>query len=125
MFGHEKFKAYQFAIQFVALASHIIEKLPDGHGKLIDQLRRASFAIVLNIAEGSGKSSLAQRANSYSVARGEAMECAAIMDVLESSRLIHSETREQGKELLKNVVAILSAVIRKKAAGSKTRVGRP
>lgn len=31
MFGHEKFKPYQFSLQFVTLASRIIEKLPDGH----------------------------------------------------------------------------------------------
>ena len=42
MFGHEKFGAYHDSIEFVAFVAELIEKLPDGHGKLIDQFRRAS-----------------------------------------------------------------------------------
>jgi hypothetical protein len=29
--------------------------LPRGNGELVDQFKRASFSIVLNIAEGAGK----------------------------------------------------------------------
>ena len=55
MFGHEKFGAYRYSIEFAALATQIIEILPEGHAKLVDQLRRAAISISLNIAEGSGK----------------------------------------------------------------------
>ena len=46
MFGHEKFGAYKYSIEFASLAAQIIEKLPPGYGKLIDQLRRASVVIL-------------------------------------------------------------------------------
>ena len=110
MFGHEKFKAYQYAIEFVALSAQIIEDLPKGFGKLIDQFRRAAIAVPLNIAEGSGKRTISERNYCYSIARGEAMECAAIVDVLVCLRLINTRQAENGKELLKNVVSILTTV---------------
>ena len=46
------------------------------------------------------------------------MECAAIMDILESVRLIDSNTSGQATELLENIVAIVSTVSRKKAQGT-------
>ena len=82
MFGHEKFGAYKYSIEFASLAAQIIEKLPPEYGKLIDQLRRASISVPLNIAEGSGKTTKAQKYACYAIARGEAMECAAIIYIL-------------------------------------------
>ena len=125
MFGHEKFGAYRFAIEFAAEAARIIEKLPPGYAKLADQLRRASSSVALTIAEGSGKTSRAERNHCYTVARGEAMESAAIVDVLECSHVIESDTARRAKELLENAVAILTSVCRKKAGDHKTQVSRP
>ena len=50
----------------------------------------------------------------YSIARGEAMECAAIMDILLCMRMVDSSTAKQAKDLLENVVAILSSVCKRK-----------
>ncbi|MCG7852655.1 MAG: four helix bundle protein [Methanosarcinaceae archaeon] len=47
-----------------------------------DQLRRASFRIMLNIAEGSSRFSNKDRKNSMVVAKGSAFECAAILEYL-------------------------------------------
>lgn len=113
MFGHEKFKAYSYAIEFVALSAQIIEELPKGFSKLIDQFRRAAIAVPLNIAEGSGKRTVSERNYCYALARGEAMECAAIVDVLTCLKLIDASKAENGKNLLKNVVAILTTVCSK------------
>ena len=114
MFGHEKFGAYRYSIEFAALAAQIIEKLPEGYGKLIDQFRRAAIAIALNIAEGSGKITVSQKHHCYAIARGEAMECAAIMDILECMHMLDSLSAKKAKELLENIVAILSSVCRKR-----------
>ena len=113
MFGQEKFGAYQYSIEFASLAAQIIEKLPRGYAKLVDQFSRATISISLNIAEGSGKNTQSQKHHCYSIARGEAMECAAIMDILACMRMVDSGTVKQAKELLGNVVAILTSVCKK------------
>jgi len=114
MFGHEKFGAYRFAIEFVALANQIIEKLPQGYSKLVDQFRRAAISVPLNIAEGSGKATESQKRQHYAIARGEAMECAAIMDVLLCLGVIECCMAERAKALLEKVVAILTSVCQRR-----------
>ena len=43
------------------MASDLAHRFPRGHGKISDQLTRAAFSIPLNIAEGYGKRSEADR----------------------------------------------------------------
>ena len=54
--------------------------MPRGNSGLSDQLRRASLSTPLNIAEGSGKPTAADRKRFCGIARGSAMECSAILD---------------------------------------------
>jgi len=53
-----------------------------------DQIRRASFSIMLNIAEGSSRFSNKDRKNFMVVARGSAFESAAILEYLKEINLI-------------------------------------
>lgn len=46
-----------------------------------DQLGRASYSIILNIAEGSAKTSNADRKNYFTTARGSLFECVAVLDL--------------------------------------------
>jgi len=114
MFGHEKFGAYRYAIEFVTLVAQIIERLPEGQAKFIDQFRRAAVLVVLNIAEGSGKTTRAQRNHCYAVARGEAMECAAIIDILECMHMLDSTTYLEPRNSLKISWGFLALFRRKR-----------
>ena len=60
---HEKLDVYQCSIEFLALSVQIIETLPRGNSALVDQLKRASWSIPLNIAEGCGKTSSFRQAS--------------------------------------------------------------
>lgn len=53
-----------------------------------DQFGRASFSIILNIAEGSGKFSKPDRKNYFVTSRGSVFECVAILDILSEQGII-------------------------------------
>lgn len=55
-----------------------------------DQLRRASFSIMLNIAEGSGRFTKPDKRNFNVISRGSAFECVAILDYLHDNQVIDS-----------------------------------
>ena len=117
MFTHEKFEAYQLAIQFAQTALELIDRIPSGHSSLKDQFRRAAFSVPLNIAEGTGKNRDADRKRFYAIARGSAMECAAICDIVGLIDQQLLQEVEEGKQKLKSVVNILSTVCSGNAKG--------
>jgi len=54
---HERLDVYHLALDLLVFATGIIEVLPRGRGHLADPFTRASMSVVLNIAEGAGKTS--------------------------------------------------------------------
>src|SRR5687768_9273077 len=108
MLDFERLDAYQSALEFAALSFRIIEALPRGHAELADQLKRATISIPLNIAEGSGKTTSRERARYHAIARGSAMECAAILDVLRLQSLTEPEIGTHAKALSVRIVSMLS-----------------
>ena len=111
MLSFQRLDVYQRAIEFLALATEIVEELPRGHAERADQLIRAAESVVRNIAEGAGRWSDADSSKHYKIARGEAMECAASLDILKLRRLATLQRYERGIELLEGVVAMLTKMI--------------
>jgi four helix bundle protein len=85
----------------------VLETLRRGRGHLCDQLTRASTSIVLNVAEGAGKHSKADKRRYYLWARGSATESAALLDVLLRLELLDEAGHRTGKETLVRVVSML------------------
>lgn len=108
MLAHEKLDVYRCSIEFLALVARILDLIPKGNAFLIDQLKRASLSIPLNIAEGAGKLSAADAGRFYAIARGSAMECGAVIDACRVLKLIDEEIAREGKELLFRIVSMLS-----------------
>lgn len=108
MFGFEKLDVYQLALQFVVQAGRIIQELPKGNAALADQLRRASMSIVLNIAESAGRSTRADGRRHIAIARGSAMECAAILDICRVTELVPTDLMEAPRSMLLRTVQMLS-----------------
>ena len=73
-----------------------------------DQLLRASQSIPLNIAEGNGKASEADRRRFFEIARSSALECAAIQDVLELCDALSRKNNAEAKQFLDRMVAMLT-----------------
>ena len=102
----------QFAVQLLPLAAQVADVLPQRHASLADQLRRASLSIPLNIAEGSGKTTGADQRRFYAMARGSAMECAAIVDACLALNLIAQAQAKEADGLLLSLVRMLSKMCR-------------
>jgi len=111
MLSFQRLDVYQRAIEFLALVGDIAVELPKGHAERSDQLVRATESVVRNIAEGAGRWSEADSAKHYEIARGEAMECAASLDVMTLRRLVVPERYEYGIRLLESVVAMLTKML--------------
>jgi four helix bundle protein len=105
LFDFEKLDCFQVARQFNTLASRLV---PRGHRELRDQLTRAALSISLNVAESAGRRGAAEKAHFVAIARGSAMECAAIVDVLLSSAIAPIGLCREARRLLIRSVQILT-----------------
>ena len=110
MFGFQKLDVYRCAATFLGFASSLAEQIPRGHGDLADQLRRAALSVPLNIAEGSGKGTIEDREarRFYAIARGSALECAAIVDAMEALGFVQVDEASRAHELLERIVSMLT-----------------
>jgi four helix bundle protein len=108
MLSFQRLDVYRRAIEFLSLVYDIVRDLPRGHAERADQLVRAAEAVVRNIAEGSGRWSEADSSKHYKIARGEAMECAASLDVMKLRKLLAEAHYERGIHLLEAALAMLT-----------------
>ena len=112
MLSFQKLDVYRCAIEFLALTAQAAEQIPRGNATLLDQLRRAASSISLNIAEAAGRTGQADAARTYAIARGSAMECAAVLDALLVLKMIDASTKQRGDELLERIVGMLTRLCR-------------
>src|SRR5262245_21879503 len=76
----------RLAVEFQVLAAGLARK--PRLGSLRGQLDRASVSIVLNIAEGAGRTSVPDKSHFFAIARGSATESAAILELLLARGLV-------------------------------------
>ena len=87
MLSHESLDVYQLSLKFHL---GVMTLLPQrGSPMLRDQLERASISIILNIAEGAGRRTVADRRRYFVIAQGSTYECAAILDILRLRQIAH------------------------------------
>jgi four helix bundle protein len=112
MFSFQRLDVYKAAIQFLNISVSTARLVPPGNGDLLDQLRRAALSVPLNIAEGTGRFGR-DAVRFYTIARGSALESAAILDALEALGLVDTPALEGGREMLDRVVAMLTVMTRR------------
>ena len=112
MFGFQRLDAYKAATRFLAVATKLVTKIPRGNADLSEQLGRAALSVPLNIAEGSGKFSR-DAVRFYTIARGSALECAAILDALETIGAVDENDLKDAREILERVVSMLTGLTRR------------
>lgn len=111
MFDFQKLEVYKKSKLFHSSCKKLIQA--NQFDKFVnDQLGRASFSVALNIAEGSGKFSKADRRNYFTTARASVFECIAALDILcDEGKLTQPEFEKFGKRA-DELSRILFAMIR-------------
>ena len=104
----KNFRSYTLAVAFCKRAK--AETLPY---HLKDQLARASSSIVLNLAEGYGRLSRADKKRFYIIAFGSIRECQSIVDI----------GIEEGKEELDSLLDTLAAHVYKLIKSMEVKAG--
>jgi len=101
VFDHEKLDVYRCALELYAKLAPAFTEIPRGHGAIVDQFRRAILSIPLS-----------DRQRFFAIARGSAMECAAILDVCEILEILETDKISCAKQLLLRIVQMLSRLCR-------------
>ena len=101
----ERLDVFHVAVEFQAIAAGFATK---ADAILRDQLLRASVSVVLNLSEGAGRRSRADKARFYSMARGSASESGAILYLLRARGVICEGEYASSRKLIVRIVQMLS-----------------
>ena len=112
MFDFQKLEVYNKAKTFNKTVSILIQN--NSFDRVThDQLRRASFSIMLNIAEGTARLSNRDRRNFFTISRGSVFECAAILEYLTDTGSLEKKEYNIYYQLLEEISKMLFALIKK------------
>src|SRR4051812_45034212 len=103
MLDHAKLDVYQRSLELLDLLDLIQDQMPGGRAHLRDQLDRAGTSVVLNIAEGAGEFSPADKQRFYRMSRRSATETSAILDILQRRKAVDIEMLRSAQELIVRV----------------------
>ena len=111
MFDFQKLLVYTKAKSF---SNEVIVLLSDSSFDkvVIDQFKRASLSIMLNIAEGSSRFSTRDKRHFMVIARGSAFECVAILEFLYETGKIDISTNQRLFNELEEISKMLFALIK-------------
>ena len=121
-FDHERLGVYRLSIAYVAFSYKIATSLGGSNRTARDQWLRAAQSIPLNIAEGNGKTSHKDKNRFFEIARGSALECASIHDVLRVCDAIDNESNRRGKLGLIRIVSMLTRLIQRTETVAEDRI---
>ena len=109
LFPHERLIAYQVACELLDLAREL--RISDS--KLRDQAMRAAQSACLNIAEAAGRFGGLDKARVFAIARGEACEVAAAIDIAARSRQCDKEPARVASAVARQHYVLLTGLIRR------------
>lgn len=109
-FNFEKLNVYQQAVEFSNQIFNSSNSWPQKYQfNLTDQIRRASLSISLNIAEGSGRSTIDFK-RFLSISRGSCYECVPLIEILYKQKLISLKDKENWYNQLLSLSKMLSSL---------------
>jgi len=112
--NHYKLDVYKSARELRFECHKILPKIPDSERfNLIDQIRRASTSVVLNITEGCSRKSEIERKRYFEISRGSVIELDSCFDIIIECDYIKSEDLQKIGNLIKTTFILLSGMLKK------------
>jgi four helix bundle protein len=121
-FAHAKLTVYQKSIQVVGAVAVLARRIQKIDPWLASQTRRAAASIALNIAEGAGEYSKADKARFYRFARRSAFELSAAFDVATHYSYLGNTEVGPLNALLDEIGAMLTTMVKNLSGGSMMAV---
>jgi len=104
---HDRLIAFQVATELLIVVRDA--KIGDPH--LRDQALRAAKNTCLNIAEGAGRERVRDKGRAYTIARGEAAEAAAAVQIAAVAGDCHDDAARASRALASRTIALLTGLI--------------
>ena len=109
-FSFENLDIYQKAIEFTIEIRHLCKNIKTDYD-ILDQIKRSSLSVSLNIAEGAGRWHKGEKRNFYYIARGSLFECIPILKILQKENLISNEQYDTFYNNAENLAKMLTKLI--------------
>ena len=109
LFDHEDLDVYQVALNLITWLDSKLTKSACS-ADLRSKLDKSTTSIVLNIAEGNGRFTGADQSNFYETAYKATILSASLLDLAGGSGRAEVAGLEEGRELLRRVAAMLTAL---------------
>jgi four helix bundle protein len=77
---------------------------------MADQMRRAVLSIPINIAEGNGRSTDADKRRFFIIARGSCFELVALLELAEKFGYLNADRRLEFEGQIESICRMLSAM---------------
>ncbi len=123
-FQFEGLNVYQRALKVAETVSGMTAAFGRGHYLLADEIRRNSFRICQQIAEGSGRWPRALQRDAYVAARGDVLEVVPLLELARRASLLPAEMHDALKGELEILSKMLVGLIRGGETGSGEQNGK-
>ena len=106
--------AWKVGVELLKEVYVLAKRLPKHEQfELASQLRRASTGILINLAEGFGRSTSADKTHKYTISRGECTEVEAILLITVEVHYFTSQDIKKALDLSRKEGQLLSGLVRK------------
>jgi four helix bundle protein len=111
MFDFENLEVYKKAKELNKEILGFLKENKQIDSYIRDQLKRASVSTVINVAEGSGKFSKADKRNFYTISRGSVYECVVLLEIILDENQVEKEEFDYFKQQLEIISKMLFSLI--------------
>lgn len=112
--AHTRLNVYKFSEELVLECYRLTTHFPQEEKfSLVQQIRRASVSVLLNIAEGCSRKSQAERKRFFEIARGSVIEVDTAIGIAYKLSYVSESHLEKIREQIVNTFKLLSGMIAK------------